>query len=105
MEHHSGLGYMQCSSPWVSDQPTKEQATIDDPEQPRPALKRYRRPRLTEEEVAQIKAHLQQGKSPTILAMYFHVERRTISKIRDMKTWRHVAAAKKARPPFRKYPR
>jgi len=75
-----------------------------DEQQRRPTRKRYRRRRLTEEEVAQIKTHLHQGQSPTILAMYFHVYRRTICNIRDEETWRHVAPAEKARPPYRKYP-
>ena len=36
-----------------------------DQEQQRPARKRDRRSKLTEEDVAQIKAHLQQGKKPS----------------------------------------
>ena len=69
-----------------------------DQEQQRPGRKRYRRPRLTEEDVAQIKAHLQQGKKAAILARYFHVDRRIISAIRDKKTYRHIAPAAKVRP-------
>ena len=37
-----------------------------DQEQQRPARKRDRRSKLTEEDVAQIKAHLQQGKQKAI---------------------------------------
>ena len=69
-----------------------------DQEQRGPAIKRYRRPGLAEEDVAQIKAHLQQGKSSAILAMYFNVDRRTISGIRDRQIYRQVAPAAKARP-------
>jgi hypothetical protein len=39
------------------------------------------------------------------LAMYFHVDRRAISDIRDMKTYRHISPAAKARPPYRNYPK
>ena len=53
---------------------------------------------LTAWDVAQIKAHLQQGKSQKILARYFPANRTTISAIRDNKTYRHVAPAEKARP-------
>ena len=60
--------------------------------------KRDRRSTLTEEDVAQIKAHLQQGKRPATLARYFKVHDRIIGAIRDKKTWRHVAPAAKARP-------
>ena len=68
-----------------------------DEEQRRPTRKRYRR-RLTEEEVAQIKAHLQQGKNPTVMARYFEVNKSTIYDIRAMRRWRRVAPAEKARP-------
>jgi hypothetical protein len=46
-----------------------------DQEEQRPAIKRYRRPRatLTEEDVAQVKAHLNEGTRLAILAMYFGV--------------------------------
>jgi hypothetical protein len=69
-----------------------------DQEEQRPAIKRYRRPRatLTEEDVAQIKAHLNEGTRLAILAMYFGVHIETITRIRDKKTWRHVAPAAKA---------
>ena len=67
-------------------------------EQQRPTRKRYRRPHLTEEEVSQIKAHLQQGKAPAVLAVYFHVDRRNIGNIRDNRTYRHIAPAAKAIP-------
>ena len=60
--------------------------------------KRDRRSRLTEEDVAQIKAHLQQGKMPATLARYFHIDARIICAIRDNKTYRHVAPAEKAKP-------
>jgi hypothetical protein len=69
-----------------------------DQEQPRP--KPYKRPRanLTEEDVAQIKAHLNEGTRLAILAMYFGVRLETITRIRDNKTWQHVAPAAKAAP-------
>jgi hypothetical protein len=69
-----------------------------DQEQRRPSIKQYRRTSLAEEDVAQIKTHLQQGKSSAILAMYFNVDRRTISGIRDKQIYRQVAPAAKARP-------
>ena len=69
-----------------------------DQEQRGPPIKRYRRPRLIEEDVAQIKAHLQQGKTVATLARYFHVNRGIIGAIRDMKTYRHVAPAAAAIP-------
>jgi hypothetical protein len=69
-----------------------------DQEEQRP--KPYRRPRatLTEEDVAQVKAHLNEGTRLAILAMYFGVRLETIIRIRDKKTWRHVAPAAKAAP-------
>jgi hypothetical protein len=45
--------------------------------------KRDRRSTLTEEDVAQIKAHLQKGKTPAALARHFKVHHVTICKIRD----------------------
>ena len=54
-----------------------------DQEQRGPPIKRYRRPRLIEEDVAQIKAHLQHGKSPAILARYFEVSKSTIYDIHE----------------------
>jgi hypothetical protein len=62
--------------------------------------KRYRRPRakLTEEDVAQIKSHLQQGKNPIVMARYFEVNKSTIYDIRAMRRWRHVAPASEAIP-------
>ena len=69
-----------------------------DHEQQRSGRKRDRRSKLTDEDVAQIKAHLQRGKSPTILASYFPADRATISAIRDKKTYRHVAPAERAKP-------
>ena len=60
--------------------------------------KRDRRSKLTEEDVAQIKAHLQQGKSPAIIARYFEVNSRIIYNIRANETYRHVAPAANARP-------
>jgi len=60
--------------------------------------KRDRRSKLTEEDVAQIKAHLQQGKNPTVMARYFEVNKSTIYDIRAMRRWRRVAPAEKARP-------
>jgi len=68
-----------------------------DQEQQRPARKRDRRSKLTGEDVAQIKAHLQQGKKPSTLARHFKVHHRTIAVIRDKKTYRHVAPAAKAK--------
>jgi hypothetical protein len=53
--------------------------------------KRDRRSKLTEEDVAQIKAHLQQGKSPAIIARYFEVNSRIIYNIRANETYRHIA--------------
>jgi hypothetical protein len=69
-----------------------------DEEQQKPARKRDRRSKLTEEDIAQIKAHLQQGKKAAILARYFNVDRRIISGIRDKKTYRHITPASKATP-------
>ena len=65
-------------------------------DQERPAIKRDRRRRLTEDDVAQIRAHLQQGKTPATLARFFKVHSKTICRIRDMNYWRHVAPAAKA---------
>jgi hypothetical protein len=65
-------------------------------EERKPAIKRHRRPSLSEEDVAQIKAHLNEGKKLAILAKYFGVHESTISRIRHMKSWRHVAPAAKA---------
>jgi len=67
-------------------------------EQLRPGIKRDRRSKLTEEDVAQIKAHLQQGKTPASLARRFKVHHASICKIRDMKRWRRVAPATEAIP-------
>jgi hypothetical protein len=64
-----------------------------DQEQPRD-----RRRRLTEDDVAQIRAHLQQGKAPATLARLFKVHSKTIRRIRDVKRWRHVAPATEATP-------
>ena len=60
--------------------------------------KRDRRSTLTEEDVAQIKAHLEKGRKPSTLARNFKVHHRIIAAIRDNKTWRHVAPAVKAKP-------
>jgi len=68
-----------------------------DQEQQKPKRKRDRRSKLSEEDVAQIKAHLQQGKAPAILAKYFHVDARIICAIRDKRTYRHIAPAEKAK--------
>jgi len=57
--------------------------------------KRDRRSKLTEEDVAQIKAHLQQGKRPAILARYFEVNKSTIYDIRATRKWRRVTCAAK----------
>jgi hypothetical protein len=48
--------------------------------------KRDRRSTSTEDDVAQIKAHLQQGRRPSTLAKYFKVHHRIIGAIRDKKT-------------------
>jgi hypothetical protein len=69
-----------------------------DQEQPRPTRKCDRRSRLTEEDVAQIKAHLQQGKNPAIIARYFQASRSTIYDIRAMRRWRGVTSAANATP-------
>jgi hypothetical protein len=61
-------------------------------------LVRKRVRRLAEEDVAQIKAHLQQGKSPTVMARYFEVNPRLIYSIRANETYRHVAPATEAIP-------
>jgi hypothetical protein len=64
--------------------------------------RRLRRPitrrRLTEKDVAQVKAHLQQGKNPTIIARYFEVDPWIIYCIRAKKTYRHIAPAANATP-------
>jgi hypothetical protein len=60
--------------------------------------KRDRRSKLTEEDVAQIKAHLQQGKNPIVIARYFEVNKSTIYDIRAMRRWRRVAPAAEATP-------
>jgi hypothetical protein len=65
-------------------------------EQRRLVRKRVRR--LSEEDVAQIKAYLQQGKAPTVIARYFEVNSRIIYNIRANETYRHVAPAAKATP-------
>jgi hypothetical protein len=67
-------------------------------EQQKPMRKRGRRSKLTEEDVAQIKAHLQRGKTPAALARHFKVHHITICKIRDMRRWQRVAAATEAIP-------
>jgi hypothetical protein len=67
-----------------------------DQERRKPVRRRVRR--LAEEDVAQIKAHLQQGKSPPIIARYFDVNSRIIYNIHANETYRHIAAAEKARP-------
>ena len=61
-------------------------------------LVRKRVRRLAEEEVAQIKAHLEQGKSPTVIARYFEVNPRSIYAIRASETYRHIAPAANATP-------
>jgi hypothetical protein len=66
-----------------------------DQEQPR---KQDRRRRLTEDDVAQIRAHLQQGKTPATLARLFKVHSKTIRSIRDVRRWRHVAPSTEATP-------
>jgi hypothetical protein len=55
-----------------------------DQEHRKPAIKPFRRPRamLTKEDVAQIKAQLNEGKRPAILATYFGVSGSTIRSIR-----------------------
>jgi hypothetical protein len=65
-----------------------------------PAIKRFRRLRakLAEEVVAQIKAHLQEGKHPAVIARYFEVNPRSIYAIRDKQTYRHIAPAENAIP-------
>jgi hypothetical protein len=65
-------------------------------EKQRPVRKRVRR--LAEEDVAQIKAHLQQGKHAAIIARYFQVNPRIIYNIRAKETYRHVAPAANATP-------
>jgi hypothetical protein len=59
---------------------------------------RKRNRRLAEEDVAQIKAHLQQGKRPAIIARYFEVDPRRIYSIRANQIYRHVAPAAEATP-------
>ena len=71
-------------------------------EQLRPGIKRDRRSKLTEEDVAQIKAHLQQGKTPASLARRFKVHHASICKIRDMKRWRRVVQRQYR---YRNYPK
>jgi hypothetical protein len=66
--------------------------------QERQTRKRDRRSKLTEEDVSQIKAHLQQGKNPAILARYFEVSKSTIYDIRAMRRWRRVTRAAKITP-------
>jgi DNA invertase Pin-like site-specific DNA recombinase len=61
-------------------------------------LVRKRVRRLAEEDIAQIKAHLQQGKSPTVIARYFEVNPRVIYSIRAKETYRRVAPATEAIP-------
>jgi Helix-turn-helix domain len=63
-----------------------------------PGRKRDRRSKLTDEDVAQIKAYLQQGKNPAILARYFEVSKSTIYDIRAMRRWRRVTTAARATP-------
>jgi hypothetical protein len=65
-------------------------------EQRRLVRKRVRR--LTEEDAAQIKAHLQRGKSPTVIARYFEVNPGVIYDIRANQTHRQVASATEAIP-------
>ena len=67
-----------------------------DQERKRPPRKRVRR--LADEDVAQIKAHLEQGKSPTVIARYFEVVPDVIYSIRANQTHRHVAPASEAIP-------
>jgi hypothetical protein len=67
-----------------------------DQEQRRLARKRVRR--LSDEDVPQIKAHLQQGRSPAIIARYFEVDPDVIYNIRAKKTHAHVAPAANATP-------
>jgi len=70
-------------------------------EQKKPAIRRYRRPRksnLTEEDVAQIKAHLSQGKTLATLARHFHTTHKTVGRIRDGTLWRSVKPAEEAKP-------
>ena len=66
--------------------------------QERAVRKRDRRSKLTDEDVAQIRAHLQQGKSPIVMARCFEVNKSTIYDIRAMRRWRHVATAANAIP-------
>lgn len=67
----------------------------------RRVIKRYKRPRrsnLTVEDVAQIKAHLSEGRTLATLARYFNVHHKTIGLIRDGKIWVSIKPAKKAKP-------
>jgi hypothetical protein len=73
---------------------TKERVAMQ--EQRRLVRRRIRR--LAEEDVAQIKAHLQQGKSPTVMARYFEVDPKVIYSIRAKETYRHIAPASEAIP-------
>jgi hypothetical protein len=73
----------------------KKEAVMD---QEQPVRKGDRRAKLTEEDVAQIKAHLREGKTPAALARHFKVHHVTICKIRDMKRWRRVEPATEAIP-------
>ena len=66
--------------------------------QERAVRKRDRRSTLTEEDIAQIKAHLLEGKHPAIIARYFEIAPRTIYNIRAEKSYRHVAPAANATP-------
>jgi hypothetical protein len=67
-----------------------------DQEQRRPVRKRIRR--LIDEDVAQIKAHLQQGKHPAVIARYFEVNPRRIYSVRANETYQQVAPAANATP-------
>ena len=89
---------LTVAPPFGTTSGSRSKRAMDNPEQPRPAIKRDRRSTLTKEDVAQIKAHLQEGKSPAMLAIHFQVNRRTISRIHDKQTWRAVAPAAKATP-------
>jgi len=69
-------------------------------DQKKPAIRRYRRPRrsLTVEDVAQIKAHLNEGKTLATLARHFHTTHKTVGRIRDGTLWRSVKPAEEAKP-------
>jgi hypothetical protein len=64
-----------------------------DQEQQKPKRKRDRRSKLTDEDVAQIKAHLQQVKNPAIMARYFDLNPSVIYSIRAKETYLHIAPA------------